>query len=355
MNPSLKKILLATLVLAAAVCSVVFITYYVRYKKPNVAQETVLKVYGSYTYGQFMDTLKASGAIKNWKSFKKASSVRELEKYYEHGRYVIKEGMGNQAIIRMIANGWQTPQKMTFRGYTRRLNNLAYAFSKWFEADSATFSAALNDSLLIDSLGFKKETFIGMFIPNTYEVYWTISPKDLILRFKKEYDHFWNEERLAKAKAMKFTPMEVITLASIVAEETNNPGEWPKIAGVYVNRIRKRMHLQACPTVKYIVIEDEPDIRRILNKHLQINSPYNTYKRYGLPPGPITVAPPTIIDAVLNYEKTDYLYFCAKPEFDGTHNFSATYSQHMKYSRAYNKAFSAREREKKAAAAAAAQ
>lgn len=353
MKKSVKTVVLSLLILLLAGGGSAFLTYYVRYKKANVAQESVLKIYRSYTYAQAMDSLKGLGAIKNWKSFSKATSSRELEKYFEPGRYLIKEGMGNQAIIRMIANGWQTPVKMTFRGYTRRLNNLAYAFSKWFEADSASFAQVLNDKELIDSLGFTPDTFIGMFIPNTYEIYWTISPKNLVLRFKKEYDHFWNADRLAKAAAMKMTPSEVVTLASIVAEETNTPSEWPKIAGVYVNRLKKRMRLGACPTVKYVVIEDEPDIRRILNKHLRVDSPYNTYTHYGLPPGPITVPPAQITDAVLNYEKTDYLYFCAKPEFDGTHNFSATYAQHQKYSRAYNKAFNAREREKKAAAAAA--
>lgn len=334
-----KQILIFFLVVIVVGIGSAFCTYFFRYKYPNVAQESVIKIYSDYTYQQFMDTVKASGAIRNWKSFNKASEKRKLEQYFEHGRYVLKVGMSNQAIIRMIANGWETPVKMTFRGYTRRLDNLAFAFSKWFEADSSSFSDALTDSLLIDSLGFTRETFIGMFIPNTYEVYWTVSPKKLILRFKSEYDKFWNEERLAKAKAMNFTPIQVITLASIVAEETNTVSEWSKIAGVYMNRIRKGIPLQACPTVKYVVIEDEPDLRRILNKHLNVNSPYNTYKHRGLPPGPITVAPTAVIDAVLNYEKNDYLYFCAKPEFDGTHNFSTSYSQHKKYSGEYNKAF----------------
>jgi UPF0755 protein len=229
--------------------------YWCKYKRSNVLEDGVVKIYRSYDYGEFMDTLKASCSFRNWKSFEKAASSRELEKYVKPGRYELKKGMSNQEIIRMVANGWQTPMKMAFRGYVRKLDKLAYAFSCWFESDSAAFAEVLNDKALIDSLGFKPETFIGMFIPNTYEFYWTTSPENVVLRFKKEYDAFWNQERLAKAKAMKFTPSQVSTLASIVAEETNAPGEWPKIAGVYMNRLKKGMPLQACPTVKYVFIE----------------------------------------------------------------------------------------------------
>lgn len=313
--------------------------YWFKYKKNNVKEEKVVKVYKHYTYSQFMDSLEVSGAFKKWKRFESAAKSRELEKYFKPGRYELKVGMSNQEVIRMFANGWQTPMKMSFRGYVKKLDMLAYAFSHWFEADSASFAKVLTDKDFMDSLGFKQETFIGMFIPNTYEFYWTTSPKNVVLRFKKEYDRFWNQDRMAKAKAMNFTPMQVITLASIVAEETNAPGEWPKIAGVYMNRVKKGIPLQACPTVKYAFIETEPGMTRILNRHLKVDSPYNTYRKKGLPPGPITIAPPSVIDSVLDYEKTDYLYFCAKPEFDGTHNFAKTYKQHMKHSAAYNKAY----------------
>ncbi len=339
-----NSIILVSLGIVTAIALILTGNYYVNYKKPNVSKETLLLIYKDYSYMEFMDTLKAKGALKNWNSFKRASSNKELEKVFEPGRYLIKEGMNNQYIIRMIANGWQTPVNMVFRGYVRTLDKLAFVFSKWFEADSTSFANVIQDNNLIDSLGFNKQTFIGMFIPNTYEIYWTIEPKSLILRFKKEYDKFWTEERLAKAKAMKFSPMEVITLASIVAEETNTPSEWNKIAGVYINRIEKGIPLQACPTVKYAVIDTEPDIRRILLRHLNVDSPYNTYKRRGLPPGPITTPPTAIIDAVLNYEKSNYLYFCAKAEFDGTHHFSTTYSQHLKHSKEYNKAFNERKK-----------
>lgn len=339
MSSKRKKVLLLVLAIAVVCCCVYALNYWLTFKASNVAQEGVVKVYGSYSYSQFMDSLNVKGVVRNWKRFERAATERELEKYFKRGRYEVKEGMSNQTMIRMFANGWQSPMTMTFRGYTRRLNNLAKAFSYWFEADSAAFAQVLYDKELADSLGFRPDTFIGMFIPNTYEFYWTAEPKNVVLRFKREYDKFWNEGRLAKAKSMKMTPSQVVTLASIVAEETNSPGEWPKIAGVYINRIKKGMPLQACPTVKYIWIEKEPDMTRILNRHLKVDSPYNTYRRKGLPPGPITVPPPAIVDAVLNYEKSDYLYFCAKPELDGTHNFAKSYSQHQRHSAAYNKAY----------------
>ncbi|MBO7322265.1 MAG: endolytic transglycosylase MltG, partial [Bacteroidales bacterium] len=186
------------------------------------------------------------------------------------------------------------------------------------------------------------QTFIGMFIPNTYELYWTASPESVIKRMHQEYKAFWNESRIAKGKNMGMSKNEIMTLASIVNEETNNIGEMPKIAGVYINRLKKGMPLQACPTVIYAHLDSEPGIKRVLKRHLKIDSPYNTYKNKGLPPGPITIPTIKAIDAVLNYEKSNYIYFCAKPEFDGTHNFASTYSQHQKNAKAYQKALSAK-------------
>ena len=218
--------------------------------------------------------------------------------------------MSNQYIIRMIANGWQTPAKVTLRGYIKTIDRLAAFLGRNFEADSAAFATALKDTAMIDSLGFRPETFIGMFIPNTYEFYWTSSPESVIKRFKKEYDTFWNGRRDRLAKEIGLDRNEVMTLASIVIGETNNAGEMPKIAGVYMNRLHRGMRLQACPTVIYAHLDTEPGLRRLLHRHLQIDSPYNTYRIKGLPPGPIAIPTVTAIDAVLNYEKSNYLYFC---------------------------------------------
>ena len=345
-----------TLIIAAAAAAVIIAAFglnrYITYKKPNTVQEGVILIYRDATYQAVEDSIKASGTIKNLKSLERAARKRDLASHFEPGRYVIEPGMSNQYIIRMIANGWQTPAKVTLRGYIKTLDRLAAFLGRNFEADSAAFATALKDTAMIDSLGFRPETFIGMFIPNTYEFYWTSSPESVIKRFKKEYDTFWSGERDRLAKKIGLDRNEVMTLASIVIGETNNAGEMPKIAGVYMNRLHRGMRLQACPTVIYAHLETEPDITRLLHRHLQIDSPYNTYRIKGLPPGPIAIPTVTAIDAVLNYEKSNYLYFCAKPEFDGTHNFASTYSQHKANSRAYNKAFREREASRKASNAA---
>jgi len=345
-----------TLIIAAAAAAVIIAAFglnrYITYKKPNTAQEGVILIYSDATYQAVEDSIKASGTIKNLKSLERAARKRDLASHFEPGRYVIEPGMSNQYIIRMIANGWQTPAKVTLRGYIKTLDRLAAFLGRNFEADSAAFATALKDTAMIDSLGFRPETFIGMFIPNTYEFYWTSSPESVIKRFKKEYDTFWSGRRDRLAKEIGLDRNEVMTLASIVIGETNNAGEMPKIAGVYMNRLHRGMRLQACPTVIYAHLETEPDITRLLHRHLQIDSPYNTYRIKGLPPGPIAIPTVTAIDAVLNYEKSNYLYFCAKPEFDGTHNFASTYSQHKANSRAYNKAFREREASRKASNAA---
>lgn len=347
-----KTLIITAAAAAAAVIAAFGLSLYITYKKPNTVKEGVILIYRDADYQDVEDSLKASGTIKNLKSFGRAARKRNLAAHFEPGRYVISPGMSNQYIIRMIANGWQTPAKVTLRGYIKTLDRLAAFLGRNFEADSAAFATVLKDTAMIDSLGFRPETFIGMFIPNTYEFYWTSSPRNVVMRFKKEYETFWSGERDRLAREIGLDRNEVMTLASIVIGETNNAGEMPKIAGVYMNRLHRGMRLQACPTVIYAHLDTEPGLHRLLHRHLQIDSPYNTYRIKGLPPGPIAIPTVTAIDAVLNYEKSSYLYFCAKPEFDGTHNFATTYSQHKANSRAYNKAYREREASRKASNAA---
>lgn len=347
-----KTLIITAAAAAAAVIAAFGLSLYITYKKPNTVKEGVILIYRDADYQDVEDSLKASGTIKNLKSFGRAARKRNLAAHFEPGRYVVSPGMSNQYIIRMIANGWQTPAKVTLRGYIKTLDRLAAFLGRNFEADSAAFATVLKDTAMIDSLGFLPETFIGMFIPNTYEFYWTSSPRNVVMRFKKEYETFWSGERDRLAREIGLDRNEVMTLASIVIGETNNAGEMPKIAGVYMNRLHRGMRLQACPTVIYAHLDTEPGLRRLLHRHLQIDSPYNTYRIKGLPPGPIAIPTVTAIDAVLNYEKSSYLYFCAKPEFDGTHNFATTYSQHKANSRAYNKAYREREASRKASNAA---
>ncbi|MBQ6190438.1 MAG: endolytic transglycosylase MltG [Bacteroidaceae bacterium] len=242
------------------------------------------------------------------------------------GRYVVNKGDNLLTLFRRLRNGHQEPIRLTIPS-VRTIDKLA---------------AQLAEKLMIDSVQIE-ETFhdsIHLFIPNTYEVYWTISPEELLKRMQRENRAFWNSEREAKAKAMGMTHREVMTLASIVDEETANKAEKPMVAGMYVKRLQVGMPLQADPTVKFAI--GDFSLRRIWGKHLTVDSPYNTYKNTGLPPGPIRIPSVDGIDAVLNYVHHDYLYMCAKEDFSGTHNFARTYGEHLQNARRYAQALNQR-------------
>ena len=239
----------------------------------------------------------------------------------------------------MLNFGWQTPQKLTLSGTIRKKGVLAEKISRQMMVDSASVAQALDSAEFLASYGFTPENVFAMFLPDTYQMYWTASVTDIFDRMKKEYDAFWTPERQEKAAAQRLTPLQVSVVASIVSGETLKDFEYPLIAGVYLNRYRKGMRLQADPTVAFC-FDYEPD--RILKKHLTVDSPYNTYKYAGLPPAPINVPPKACLDAVLNPSDHRYIYFCASPDFDGTHHFAVSYNDHLKNARAFQKALTAR-------------
>lgn len=250
------------------------------------------------------------------------------------GSYLLPAKMGNITLIRMLRNGEQTPVEVTFNRIRTR-EQLAKRLSEQLLLDSVDIISRLEDNAYMAQYGLNKETAVSLFIPDTYSLYWTISPDALFQRMEKEYKHFWNEQRLAKAKKIGLTRQEVATLASIAESETNKDFEYPIIAGLYINRLHKGMNLQACPTV--IFAWQDFTMRRVLSKHLEIDSPYNTYKYKGLPPGPIRIPRAATMDAVLNYTPSDYLFMCASAEFNGTHHFSSSYSQHAQYAKEYQR------------------
>jgi len=216
----------------------------------------------------------------------------------------------------------------------RNIDEMAGKVSSQLNIDSTTLSNYLHKDSLIQHYGFTDKTFQTMFLPNTYEFYYNTTPKDFVEKMAKAYKDFWNADRIQKAKNLHLSQSEVTILASIVYEEQKVKfDEQPKIAGLYINRLKKGMLLQADPTVKFAW--GDPSIKRLLFKHLEINSPYNTYKNIGLPPGPISMPEPRTIDAVLDYENHEYLFMCAKPEYSGYHNFSKTLSQHNKFAKEY--------------------
>lgn len=273
------------------------------------------------------------------------TAFEPLMKYYKYdtrmkpGNYTIRPGDSMRDICLRLLSGNQTPVKLVVPS-VRTLHRLAGAVGKQLMTDSASIAALLSDEQLIDSLGYTVETFPTLFIPNTYEVYWTMTPEQFIERMTKEHKHYWNANRLAKAKAQGLTPEEVSTLASIVDEETNKNDEKPIVAGLYLNRLHRGILLQADPTVKFA--HGKFELRRILLDHLTIDSPYNTYKYSGLPPGPIRIPSIAAIEAVLSPAKHNYIYMCAKEDFSGYHNFATTLSQHNSNARRYQQALNQR-------------
>ncbi len=254
--------------------------------------------------------------------------------YPEPGHYVFPAQIGNRELINKLKYGQQTPVTITWNNSARTREDLASKVTNNIMMDSITLLQYLEDEEFLKSYGLNKETSRCLFIPNTYEVYWTITPEDLFARMQKEYNTFWNAERRARAEEIGLNPIEVAILASIIEGESRNKNELPVIASLYLNRVHKGMLLQACPTVKYAVGDFK--LRRVLYRHLEVDSPYNTYKYPGLPPGPIRCPAPQSIDYVLNAPKTNYLYMCANPELNGTHIFSATYSGHVKAANQYH-------------------
>ncbi len=348
MKASTRNALWITLALIA-VGILAALNFYGTFYYNNVAKlekQPEIQIPRDFSFDQLMDAVLQSGAIDNPKTFQRAARFMKLKDRFRPGLYRFKPGLGNKAIVRTLQKGWQTPVRLVIPGYFRSLDRFADFLGEQLEASADDFQAALSDPQNAARYGFTPETFIGMFIPNTYEVWWTVTPDDFLERMHQEYLKFWTPERDAKAAAMGLTRQEVSTLASIVIEESKYEPELPRIAGVYVNRLNKDMPLQADPTVIFAV--GDPTLKRVLNKHLEIDSPYNTYKYAGLPPGPITMPPVAAIDAVLNYEHHDYLYFCAKDSFDGQHVFAKTLSAHNENARRYQRALSAEMRAKAA-------
>lgn len=338
---------LAVLAAMAAVAGVVAGRYYIDNKKPNFTEKYVLYVYPDMTAAQVQDSLMARAGVVRPKSVGRCFEKMEVASKMKPGRYVIENTATSIYVARMLVFGWQTPQNMTLSGTIRTKGRLAQKIASQMMVDSLAVDTALNDPDFLAGYGFTPENVFAMILPDTYQMFWTASVKDIFDRLKKEYDAFWNEGRLAKAKAQKLTPMQVSVMASIVSGETLKSFEYPVIAGVYLNRYRKGMKLQADPTVCFCF---DYKLDRVLKKHLTIDSPYNTYKYVGLPPAPINVPPKACLEAVLDPAEHKYIYFCASPAFDGTHRFAVGYGDHLKNARAFQRELTARRKARAASA-----
>lgn len=298
--------------------------------------EKVVFIASPLSIDSLSQQLAADSVIASPKHFQRVAGWKRFTKA-KPGRYVVKQGMSHNSIINKLRSGDQDPVRVTFNS-TRSVEELAGRVGAQIAADSADLVFLLRNPNTAAEYGFTENSFKSMFIPNTYEFWWDTDAVAFLERMKNEYDAFWTQERRDLAKAMNFSVNEVTTLASIVHAETAKRDEAPVVAGLYLNRLRIGMALQADPTLIYA--HQDFSIRRVLNIHKEIDSPYNTYKYAGLPPGPINFPDANYIDAVLKADKHDYIFMCAKADFSGYHNFSRTLDQHNVYANEYRRAIS---------------
>ncbi|MDR1594808.1 MAG: endolytic transglycosylase MltG [Prevotellaceae bacterium] len=335
-----KNYLTLYIVIAYVIIYSAYAGYHIFYlEKIDLHQKTSLYISSNSTIEEVVDSLLSTKIIKNPDKFLKHLRLSEYSTV-KGGHYVVTKNMTYRNLIKMLCLGQQTPVNMVVSGTIRTKHRLAGILAKQIEADSASLLCAFDDSVFLKELGFSPYNSILLFMPNTYNVYWNRDVKQLFKDMKKEYDKYWTSSRLEKLKSLGLTKDEVMILASIIVEESAKYDEFPDVAGVYINRLRIKMPLQADPTVKYAL--NDFSIRRVLTVHTEVDSPYNTYKHSGLPPGPICIPEKRAVDAVLNYSQHDYLYFCAKADFSGYHVFAKTLQQHNQNANAYRNALNRR-------------
>lgn len=341
---SFKKVLVWLFLLVMLIGGTIVYQFYQKIYRPNVTlphnSDGYFYIYSDNNLQDISKSLYDLGYIKNSASFEWVAQKKSNFQYNIHpGRYLLKDGMNNNDLVDLFRSGEQVPVKVTFNN-VRTKEELAGKITRNLECDSASFIQLLKNDAFISKYGFNQLSVLTMFLPNTYFINWNTTAEELFQRMAKEYKKYWTQERKAKAKKLNLSQSEVSILASIVqAEQSVRADERPKVAGLYINRMRKGMLLQSDPTVIYGL--GDFTITRVLTKHLEKDTPYNTYKYSGLPPGPINLPSIKSLNAVLDYQKHSYLYMCAKEDFSGYHNFAINYSQHLvnarKYQRELNK------------------
>ena len=332
-----KTVLLILSILLSAVIAAGIYLYSTIFQPFSLTETAYIHIDREKDYEEVVRQLKEVG-LPSEKIFRLLAERMNYPNMVKTGRYAIEDGMTMPDVIRKLRSGNQTPVNLTFNNIRIR-ENLAGRISQQLMIDSLSLLNALEDPANAEKFGFDEYTFISMFIPNTYEVYWDTSIDNLLSRMKREYELFWNEERKEKAGKIGLTPVQVSTLASIVEEEATYADEYPIVAGLYLNRLNRGMRLEADPTVKFAV--GDFALRRILFRHLEVESPYNTYKNGGLPPGPIRVPSIQAIEATLSPQQHRYLFMCAKDDLSGRHNFATTHAEHARNAAAYQRALNA--------------
>jgi UPF0755 protein len=341
MKKALIWIAVALGALLLAVAGGVAAQQYIDRKLPNFTERFEFYVRPGTDPETVQEYLLASGKVRRPKSLKRALKGQGAMDEMKIGHYTVDPSASSVYLARMLRLGWQTPVRLTLSGSIRTKGVLARKIGSQMLADSAEVASFLFSPDSLARFGTDTTQLFCMIIPDTYQVYWTASVSDLFVVFRKAYNDYWTPERLRKAEAQGLTRDEVSVLASIVDGESHYEPEQPRIAGVYLNRLRRGMLLQADPTVAYCF---GYSLTRILTRHLEVDSPYNTYKYAGLPPGPISCPPKNCLEAVLNAERHDYLFFCADPSFNGSHRFASSYSDHLANARAFQRALTERQK-----------
>jgi UPF0755 protein len=321
-----------------AVITTTFTFYFWQmFKTPNLQVEKensfALYIPEGATYQTVLDTLKKHDVINEQVSFQFLAKLLKYPERVQPGRYLIKPNSSNYTVLKKLREGEQDAVRLTFNN-VRLKEELISRIGPKFAFGEKKLQEALSDPVVCQKYGFDTLTVVSMFLPNTYDIFWNVGTERFLDRMHSEYKKFWTEERLSKARAIGLTPVEVSTLASIVEEEqARKVDERPRVAGMYLNRLRADMPLQADPTVKFAL--KDFGIKRILTAQLMVPSPYNTYRNTGLPPGPIRLADLESLEAVLNYEKHNYTYMCAKADLSGYHAFADNYADHLVNARMY--------------------
>ena len=329
----MKKIIVALAGLLCLVAGLIAYNWLRDNKMPNFYGKAEFNVSPSDTPDDVIATLGKSLKILSERRLRKVFEEKQVASYIKPGHYTVNSTCTSVYVARMLNNGWQTTVSLTLSGSLRTKEEIARKISRQLQIDSASIMHSFEDAALMAEYGATPENVFPAFFPSTYSIYWTASLRDLLDRCRKASDAFWTAENKAAAARQGLTPAQAVVLASIVKGESNYQPEYPKIAGVYLNRLKRGMLLQADPTVAYCY---DYELKRVLYRHLEFDSPYNTYKYAGLPPGPINVPEKEYIQAVLSPDLgPGNLYFCASPELNGTHVFARTLEQHNRNARAF--------------------
>lgn len=332
-----KRILLGIISLIFIIGVSIAYSFYSKIYASNIKEDTTINILSNSDFKTVVE--KISPYLKNKNSFKWVAAKKNYPNVIKAGKYTLKKGMNNNQLVNLLRSGKQTPIKLAFNNQDS-LEKLAGRIAEQIEPDSITLLNAMRDNNFLKKNNFTQQTALGMYIPNSYEVYWNTSAEKFRSKMLNEYKRFWTSERKAKAKKQGLTVNQAITLASIVQKETASVSERPTVAGLYLNRYHNKWPLQADPTIIFALkqkLGQDTVIKRVLLKDLKINSKYNTYKNIGIPPGPISMPDISSLKAVLNPEKHDYFYMCADVNNFGKHAFAKTLAQHNRNAAKYQR------------------